>query len=83
MSRLEDKLKELGYEKVFYDEYEKIMSFKQEVKICIRLTNFGEKIKEQVLIGFRGKTKQSQLDLEQQAFDEMEKDLKELKQCGN
>ena len=80
MTKLEQKLIELGYEKVFYDEYEKIMSFKQEVKICIRLTNFNEKIKEQVLIGFRGKTKQSQLDLEQQAFDVMTKDLEELKE---
>ena len=81
MNKLEEKLKELGYEKVFYDEYEKIMSFKQEIKICIRLTNFGEKIKEYVLIGFREKTKQSQLDLEQQAFNEMQKDLEVLKGC--
>ena len=83
MSRLENKLQELGYEKVFYDEYEKIMSFNKEVKICIRLTNFNERIKEKVLIGFKGKTKQPQFDLEQQAFNQLQKDLEVLKEYEN
>lgn len=81
MSRLEEKLKELGYVKEFYDDYEKIMSFDKEVKICIRLTNFNEKIKESIFVGYKFKTKQSQFDLEQQAFNEMQKDLEILKEC--
>lgn len=81
MTKLEQKLIELGYKKVFYDDYEKPISFDETVKICIRLDRFNEKIRDKVLVGYTFKTQQSQFDLEQLAFNEFQKDLEIIKEC--
>ena len=79
MTKLEQKLSELGY-KPYYCCYEKIVG-----KISIFVEPFNEpftKIHKMYVYNENNYIKrQEQIDDLQQAFNEMQKDLEELKKC--
>lgn len=79
MTKLEQKLKELGYERNYT---QKPYIWEKDFDNFILKISIEEGIKGWVNVGlyscFR---KQSQIDNLQQAFNEMQKDLEELKQC--
>lgn len=81
MSKLEQKLKEFGYQRVDCDDYFKITNFRF-VYIFVTLNkqktniiNFGIQIPNNII------RNQYQIDNLQEAFDQMQSDLKELEQC--
>ena len=81
MTKLEEKLIELGYvESIF--EYRYIKYYQQtDNYILVQLYSDRKKVKSSSLYCGMALYKQKDIETLQQAFDEMQKDLEELKQC--
>ena len=78
MSRLEEKLIELGYTQ---DKYNSNVYYKDCYGLNGININIKNKIKGKVWTLYKDFTYPKEIDNLQQAFNEMQKDLKELEQC--
>ena len=81
MTKLEQKLQELGYtEGIFQNRYVKYYQ-QTDIYILVQLDSDRKKIKYNSLHSGMAMNKQKHIDILQQVFNEMQKDLKELKLC--
>ena len=88
MSKLEEKLIELGYEQneFVYDKYNKVITentFMVEIQLSISLKNMNSKIKSGCVIVNVPLRTQQDIDNLQQAFNQLQSDLEVLKDVKN